>query len=162
MNLSAATNARTYSTSSGSCTTATITNWASQISAYIKSIDSNHLVAIGDEGFFNQPGNSNYVYSCAFIAAHFGVFVQRGAGAARELILPPTLPSPRSTLALSTCARYSYSCSRATDLGRAAALPRFMGRVQPNHLWHAVDHGPRDGDEDRKQARHYGGVRRDE
>ncbi|KAI0030946.1 mannanase [Vararia minispora EC-137] len=49
-------------TSSGNCTTATITNWASNISAYIKSIDPNHLVAIGDEGFYNEPGSPIYVY----------------------------------------------------------------------------------------------------
>ncbi|KAL0956597.1 hypothetical protein HGRIS_002734 [Hohenbuehelia grisea] len=47
---------------SGSCTTTTITNWAKDISAYIKSIDSNHLVAIGDEGFYNQPGAPTYPY----------------------------------------------------------------------------------------------------
>ncbi|CAL1707125.1 unnamed protein product [Somion occarium] len=49
-------------TSSGTCTTTTVTNWAKDISAYIKSIDTNHLVAIGDEGFFNQPGNPSYPY----------------------------------------------------------------------------------------------------
>ncbi|TFK89118.1 glycoside hydrolase family 5 protein [Polyporus arcularius HHB13444] len=48
--------------SSGTCTTTTITKWASDISAFIKSIDSNHLVAIGDEGFFNDPGNPLYPY----------------------------------------------------------------------------------------------------
>lgn len=46
----------------GTCTTTTITNWATEISAYIKSIDPNHLVAIGDEGFYNQPSASTYPY----------------------------------------------------------------------------------------------------
>ena len=50
------------STSTGTCTTTTITQWASEISAFIKSIDSNHLVAIGDEGFFNDQGNPSYPY----------------------------------------------------------------------------------------------------
>jgi len=49
-------------TTSGSCTPATITAWAKNISAYIKSIDSNHLVALGDEGFYNQPGAPTYPY----------------------------------------------------------------------------------------------------
>jgi mannan endo-1,4-beta-mannosidase len=50
-------------TTSGTCTTATISNWATTISAYIKSLDSNHLVTLGDEGFMNQGSSgANYPY----------------------------------------------------------------------------------------------------
>ncbi|KAJ7278386.1 CEL4a mannanase [Mycena rebaudengoi] len=47
---------------SAACTPATITAWASNLSAFIKTIDSNHLVGIGDEGFYNQPGSADYPY----------------------------------------------------------------------------------------------------
>ena len=43
------------------CPASTITNWASNLSSYIKSLDSNHLVSLGDEGFFNRAGG-NYAY----------------------------------------------------------------------------------------------------
>ncbi|KAJ3253391.1 hypothetical protein HK103_000711 [Boothiomyces macroporosus] len=40
------------------CNAATITKWVDDISTFIKTIDTNHLVAIGDEGFF-QYNNFN-------------------------------------------------------------------------------------------------------
>ena len=39
------------STSSG-CAPEIVTSWASDITGFIKSIDKNHLVSVGDEGFF--------------------------------------------------------------------------------------------------------------
>jgi|GEM_PF-928332 len=34
----------------------TITTWAAEMSAYVKSLDKNHMLAVGDEGFFNGGG----------------------------------------------------------------------------------------------------------
>ncbi|KAG9028045.1 hypothetical protein FRB95_006967 [Tulasnella sp. JGI-2019a] len=47
---------------SGTCTSTTLLTWVSTISAYIKSLDSNHLVTLGDEGF-GMDGSTDYVYS---------------------------------------------------------------------------------------------------
>ncbi len=45
-------------------------NWAKEMSAYVKSLDPNHMVSVGDEGFYNLSGNEinsnklpNYPYS---------------------------------------------------------------------------------------------------
>lgn len=49
----------------GGCDTSVITNWIASTSAYIKSLDSNHMVCIGDEGFgitSLTPGADPYDY----------------------------------------------------------------------------------------------------
>ncbi|EEY55265.1 mannan endo-1,4-beta-mannosidase, putative [Phytophthora infestans T30-4] len=47
---------------SGNCNAKTLTDWMTEMSAYIKSLDSNHLVASGSEGFMNTD-KSVYLYS---------------------------------------------------------------------------------------------------
>lgn len=44
------------------CDTSVITQWATKTSQYIKSLDSNHMVTIGDEGF-GIAGGTDYVYT---------------------------------------------------------------------------------------------------
>ncbi|RYO82465.1 hypothetical protein DL766_007399 [Monosporascus sp. MC13-8B] len=43
------------------CPTSVITKWAAETSAYVKSLDPNHLVTLGDEGFGLQ-GDGSYPY----------------------------------------------------------------------------------------------------
>ncbi|KAL3670975.1 hypothetical protein V7S43_004160 [Phytophthora oleae] len=47
---------------SGNCNTTTLTDWMTEMSSYIKTLDSNHLVASGSEGFLNTD-KSVYLYS---------------------------------------------------------------------------------------------------
>ncbi len=49
---------------SGNCTTETITSWADDVSTFIKTVDDKHLVGVGDEGFFCDPGHAVYEYNC--------------------------------------------------------------------------------------------------
>lgn len=45
------------------CKPETITSWVKEMSEHIKSLDPNHLVAVGDEGFFNRPGHDAEQYN---------------------------------------------------------------------------------------------------
>lgn len=47
------------------CDTSVIYNWASGISAYIKSLDPTHMVTLGDEGWLPGYGDGSYAYSTA-------------------------------------------------------------------------------------------------
>jgi endo-1,4-beta-mannosidase len=47
------------------CHPSTITEWVREMSEHIKSLDQNHMVAVGDEGYFNRPGQSGDQYNGA-------------------------------------------------------------------------------------------------
>src|SRR4051794_5793302 len=50
---------------SPSCNTQTLLGWADEMSRYIKDIDKNHLVSVGDEGFFCiSPSDPDWTRNC--------------------------------------------------------------------------------------------------
>lgn len=46
------------------CRTQTITDWAADVSAYVKGLDPNHLLSAGDEGFYCIPGARDWTENC--------------------------------------------------------------------------------------------------
>lgn len=48
---------------SPNCNSTTLLNWVQEMSGFIKQNDPNHLVSVGDEGFFNQTGTWDWVYN---------------------------------------------------------------------------------------------------
>lgn len=55
----------------GTCDTTTITTWADEMSRHVKSIDKNHLLSAGDEGFFCRP-ESKWTLTKKYGASGYG------------------------------------------------------------------------------------------
>ena len=50
---------------SPNCNTETLTTWADEMSGHIKSVDPNHLVSVGDEGFYcTNPSSDEWTENC--------------------------------------------------------------------------------------------------
>jgi mannan endo-1,4-beta-mannosidase len=49
---------------SPNCTAQTLVDWARDVSAFVKSIDRNHLVSVGDEGFYCDPQSTDWLENC--------------------------------------------------------------------------------------------------
>ncbi len=51
---------RCYEPPGGQSAQTVLSNWIDSAAGYIKSIDPNHMVATGSEGFLNKPGSANW------------------------------------------------------------------------------------------------------
>jgi mannan endo-1,4-beta-mannosidase len=50
---------------SPSCDTELLTAWVEEMTSYVKQVDPNHLVGVGDEGFYCFPGSSDWTRNCS-------------------------------------------------------------------------------------------------
>ena len=75
---------------SGSCTNTTIINWITTAAKYVKSIDANHLVAVGDEGFFCDPSSGDPLASCSNGVDSMGFSESRGVDLVGFHLYPDT------------------------------------------------------------------------
>jgi mannan endo-1,4-beta-mannosidase len=50
---------------SGTCTQQTLIDWADEMSTYVTSIDPNHMVSVGDEGFLDWGRGEDWPYNGA-------------------------------------------------------------------------------------------------
>ncbi|PYQ04603.1 MAG: hypothetical protein DMF82_10230 [Acidobacteria bacterium] len=49
---------------SSACTTRTLIDWAGEVASFVKSIDPNHLLSVGDEGFYCSPSATDWTENC--------------------------------------------------------------------------------------------------
>lgn len=50
---------------SGTCTQQTLIDWADEMSTYIDSVDANHMISVGDEGFLDRGNANDWPYNAA-------------------------------------------------------------------------------------------------
>ncbi len=50
---------------SGTCTQQTLIDWADEMSTYMNSVDGNHMISIGDEGFLDWNRPNDWPYNAA-------------------------------------------------------------------------------------------------
>ena len=85
------------------CDTSVLTSWAATTSAYIKSLDGNHLVTLGDEGFAPSAGDVRARCTARIGVADDNHRAPIPSGPRRVLTSPPTSKLRLLTMAPTTC-----------------------------------------------------------
>jgi len=76
----------------GTCDTTTITTWADEMSRHVKSIDQNHLLSAGDEGFFCRP-ESQWTLTKKYGASGYGAGFGEDCGDGVDSVALASLPA---------------------------------------------------------------------